>query len=168
MTGKKKIRCAITGLLVMLAAASLSGCSNTSKEKMMSLYQDEESLRTPYSNYVMEEGSSVIDGQHMTGTISGLDGMVLVWWYESDAKNTAYNLTYSMHVTAGKVKIILVSPDESIRTIAEYDTYEGAENVNESFSVTDGLSRIKIVGTDDADLTFAISVSGGDLIAVTQ
>jgi hypothetical protein len=168
MAGKKKIQCIALGFLIVAFTVSLFGCGDRSREKMMALYQDEESLQTPYSSYVMESGSSEIDGHCMSGEISGLNGMVLVWWYESDDENTAYSLTYSMHVTAGKAKIILVSPDESIRTIAEYDAYDGAEDVREAFSVTDGLSRIKIVGTNDADLTFEISVNGGDLIKVTK
>ena len=162
----KGLRWVVCAILCILLPVFCSGCGSPSENPMAGIYYDDEKLASNYSSYSLEDAEQVIDGRSMTGTFRGLNGMVMFWTCEPD-EDTVADIRYLLRVTGGKVKLIFVDGKNRIETLAELTKHtqmEEAETV--TLSVRDGYNRLKLVGTEDAVVSFEISASKSSFISV--
>lgn len=141
------------------------------------VYDNQELLSKKLNSFnKMNYRKSTHDGI-TTVTCGKMQGMEIIWEYKAD-EDTTRQLNYSLDVTSGKAKLVLIQPDGTVTTLAESDstahesspTSESgtADNPDETTataeSITEldlkkGKNRIKIVcgkGTSFS-LSFAVS-----------
>lgn len=161
---RKKIRVLFCAWMLVFCM----GCQTEQTDPMAAIYNDETKISNPYSYYEIAEAEQEINGQSVTGNFSDMNGMVMLWTYDA-GKDTALEVRYFFKVTEGKVKLVLVDPDESVHTIAEFTKQDAMSDYEaEALSIREGLSRIKLVGTKDAVVEFDIQISEGDFIAMKK
>lgn len=161
----------ISVMLVVGMMLCLGGCNETTSNPMADMYYDDEQLGSYYSDYEMTECTQQIFGDRISGTYRGFNGMVALWIYEDDG-GFPVDVKYSMNVLQGKVKLILYYTDgrsASVETIEEFnENYVSDKMVASPIVLRDGLSCVKLVGTDDAEVTFEIEIKNGSFIGTVQ
>ena len=73
------------------------------------------------------------------------------------------DITYLLNVTRGKVKLVLISPDNSVTTLIERS--KGSELVDYATNILQikkGFNTIKIVANDNASFEFDIRIPKGE------
>lgn len=161
----------ISIILVIGMMLCLGGCSEAASNPMADMYYDNEQLANYYSNYEMAECTQQISGDRISGTYRGFNGMVTLWIYEDDG-GFPLDVNHCIKVADGKVKLVLYYTDGrtvSVETIEEFSkNYVSDEMVSSPIVLRDGLSCLKIVGTDDAEVTFEIEIKNGSFIGAIQ
>ena len=88
--------------------------------------------------------------------------MDTVWTYDA-AEDVSAELSYSVSVYNGKMKLVLIAPDDSLTTIAEI-TAETALGAYQKYTVhlKKGKNRIKVVAGKDTKLDIELSIPIGE------
>ena len=156
----------ISIMLVIGMMMCFGGCGGAASDSMSDIYYDNEKLGSYYSSYKMSDFTQEIEGSQISGTYEKLNGMVLLWNYEVE-EDIALDVNYSMKVSQGKAKLVMIDPDGAVVTIAELSNGVTADVMKtQSFSMHDGLYRLKLVGTDNAVVDFAVEIAGGAFYGV--
>lgn len=88
--------------------------------------------------------------------------MDTVWSYESE-EDKLLDITYLINVTSGKLKLVLISPDNSVTNIIEQTEKSDMTNsATNNLDIKKGLNRIKIVGDKDTVADLDIKIIQGD------
>lgn len=161
----------ISVILVIGMMLCLGGCSENASNPMADMYYNNEQLANYYSSYEMTECTQQISGDRISGIYRGFNGMVTIWIYEDDG-GFPVDVNHCINVTNGKVKLILYYTDGktiSVETIEEFGkNYVSDEMDSSPIMLKKGLSCIKLVGTDDAEVTFEIEIKNGSFIGIMQ
>lgn len=161
----------ISVILAIGMMLCMSGCNETASNPMKDMYYDNEQLANYYSNYEMAECTQQISGDRIAGTYRGFNGMVALWIYE-DEGGFPVDVKHCINVSNGKVKLVLYYTDGrivSVESIEEFSkNYVSDEMTSSPIVLREGLSCIKLVGTDDAEVTFEIEIKDGSFIGTIQ
>lgn len=161
----------ISVMLVIGTMLCFCGCNDTASNPMADVYYDNEQLGSYYSSYEMTECTQKISDDRISGTYRGFNGMVALWIYEDDG-GFPVDVKHCINVANGKVKLILYYTDGktiSVETIEEFSkNYASDEMESSPIVLKKGLSCIKLVGTDDAEVTFEVEIKNGSFIGTTQ
>ncbi len=90
-----------------------------------------------------QDGITTINCKKMTG-------MDTIWKYQAD-KDMTLQMHYNLKVTAGKAKLVLITPDDTIVTLTEQETtaYSNTETLDTEstaeLTLKKGTNRLKIV-----------------------
>lgn len=167
--GDMFVRKMISVMLVIGMMLCFGGCSDTASGTKADIYDKDERLANYYSDYEMTEYTQQILGDKISGTYHGFNGMAALWIYEDDG-GFPIDVKHRMHVSAGKVKLILYYTDGNVitvETIEEFgQNYVADEPETSTIALKKGLSCIKLVGTDNADVTFEIEIKNGSFIGI--
>lgn len=159
---KKKISM-LLGVLLLLFSM---GCGMEQTDPMTTIYSDETQLSNPYSKFDIGEIEQEIDGQSVNGKFEDMEGMVMLWTYDIE-KETALELRYFLKVTQGRAKLVWVEPDGTVSTLMEFTKQNTmSDYAVVPLSLKKGLSRLKLVGTEDAVVEFDIHISEGEFISI--
>lgn len=165
MRATETMRKCLSMLLAVLLFCS-AGCGPSKTDEMRQLYANEEKIATPYSSYVMGSGEQQVNGQGTTGSFEAFNGMVMFWSYYLE-QETALDIRYYIRVKQGKVKLVLVDPDFNVITIDEISGQTGMDDTAvQTLLLEEGTTFLKLVGTDDAQVEFEMSIREGDFYAV--
>lgn len=155
---------AIDGMLVVVMMLCFLGCGNDTSKSLAQIYHDNGQIGNAYSNYNMENFKQETSDSKISGSYSDFVGMVMLWTYEVD-EDIALDVNYSIKVTEGRVKLVMVNPAGEVYTIAEFTNGNALDKIQtQTFSLHDGMYRLKLVGIENADVDFLIEVKGGDFI----
>lgn len=161
----------ISVMLVIGMMVCFCGCGGTTSDSVADIYYMDEKLANYYSNYTMSDSWEEIDGNNISGKYSDFNGMVALWMYE-DEGGFPVDIDYSIKVAGGKAKLILYYTDGkvvSVDILKEYANYDiSGEEETSTIVLQKGLSCIKLVGTEDADVEFDISVNIGSFIGLNH
>lgn len=157
----------ISVMLVIGMMLCTCSCGDGVSDPMADIYYSEERQSNYYSNYNMSNCWEIKEDNSISGGYDNFNGMVTLWFYE-DEGGFPVDINYCMKVSQGKAKIIMYYTDgvnTSIDIIDEITTYNV---VGESQTLTvvlqKGLSCIKIVGMDDADVEYELRINNGSFI----
>lgn len=127
---------------VLLAAIVMSSGRNVDEA-----YDDPEALAGP-SNYVSKLTTNFHKGSRWWGKTGSMSGVWRVFSFtvERDAWG---ELSYTLEVTRGKAKLILVDPDGNVTTIRECLAGESAQETVK-LSLPAGTNWVKLVGAEEA------------------
>lgn len=141
--------------VVFIMMLVLTGCS------MGSIYSNEEKIASDNNSYNLDVKEQKIDGHKFTGNIE-FEGMDTIWKYQAE-EDSLIDITYLIKLTAGKAKLVLISPDGDVIDIVEItDKSDLMEASTTSLSLKKGENRIKLVATDNAKISFEIEIEVGD------
>lgn len=157
----------ISVMLVIGMMLCFAGCGDSTSDSVADIYYNDERLSNYYNNYSMSDCSELIDTNTISGSYQDFNGMVILWMYEDDG-GFAVDINHLIRVTDGKVKLVLYYTDGtvvSVDTIEEFTSHNAYDTMQTATIVLDkGLSCVKLVGTENADVTFEINIKGGSFI----
>lgn len=87
--------------------------------------------------YTVRKGGNKDLETNISGTLTGMETL---WRIESDGQ-FYLNLAYNLELEKGRLKLVLIDPDNSVTTIVE-----GSHKGHQSIPLKEGRYRIKIVG----------------------
>lgn len=166
---KKKI-----GIVILCVAILLIGCTGYNPAD---LYDNNKRIAGQGNTYNKVNYKQSEKDNTYKISCEVFEGMDTVWNYNA-SEDMEMKMTYNLEVEGGKAKLVLISPDGELQTIAEIvsgeEDYESSEssvtnendegNEGETAEVTlqlrEGNNRIKLVGAADTALNLEMTFSG--------
>lgn len=147
-------------LFVMIAMIlALVGCALILQ---VDVYDDEEALARTSNTYRIIGQSVRIVNQNCVGSMQRFEGMNTLWT-STVSNDGSIDITYKLSVSGGKLKLVLITPDDAVTTLVEITpdtTMEDYETI--SVEVKKGENRIKLVGSGAEKLNFDITIPIGE------
>ena len=141
---KKKI-----GMLLLCVVFMLTGCGMFDPNVD---YDNDEKIASQANTYSkVNYRASEIDNTYEL-TCEVFEGMDTIWTYKA-SEDMERNVLITFRVESGKAKLVLISPDDTVKTIVEATEESGAvEEVEVTLSLEEGSNRIKLVGIEDTSV----------------
>ena len=89
-----------------------------------------------------------------------MEGMDTIWTMDVEEETTV-DIEYDITLYNGKVKVVLVSPDDELTILAECISNQDDSSNTTSLALTQGEYRIKIVAGEDTKFDISLSISDG-------
>ena len=86
--------------------------------------------------------------------------MDTIWVFDAE-EDTSLDITYTLNVFSGKMKLVLINPKGDVSIIAECDT-EMSEPIQSTLNIESGNNRIKIVAGANTKFDIDISIQEGE------
>ena len=86
--------------------------------------------------------------------------MDTIWVFDAE-EDKSLDITYTINVSSGKMKLVLINPKGDVSIIAECDT-EMSEPIQSTLNVESGNNRIKIVAGENTKFDIEISIPEGE------
>lgn len=146
-------------MIFIVLAMVLVGCS---KNDINFIYNDDKKILSDINISELDVKEQSIKGEEFKAVINKIEGLDIIWTYEAD-KDMELDMKYLLNVTSGKVKLVLISADNSVTTLIERsqksELVDYATNV---LQIKKGLNTIKIVANDNASFEFNIKIPKGE------
>lgn len=139
-------------ITLFLCTFLLTGCTTN---PMAAIYNDNDKIASDTNSYNLGDVMQEIKDGTLTAYVERLEGMDTIWSYTSETEQEI-DITYHFNVYSGKIKMVLISPNGEVNTIAEYKS-EMKEPIQSVLTIKSGENRIKLVG--DLNTKFDIQVS---------
>lgn len=151
---KVKALIAIGFLLGLTACASYSPAA---------IYDNEAKIATNSNSYSMVNSEQKILNQDYEGFIGKFEGTDTLWTYEAP-QDEAVDLSHFVTIYRGKMKLVLITPDDSVTTIAEFVPENNQDSAQTTVvQLKSGKNKIKVVGGEDAQFDMQLSIPVGKL-----
>lgn len=148
-------------IICILFTIILSGCGNSRN----SLYTDKREILSENNSFNLSNTEQEISQDGYVGKME-FEGMDTIWRYDC-ATETQLEVTYLLSVFNGTAKLVLITPNGEIETIAE-EGYENNDNelTTIKLNLEKGLNRIKLVAKSNAIINIQLKVSQGELYEI--
>lgn len=144
----------------MMFVFALSGCN---LNPMIVIYDNEAEIASDSNTFNLVNSEQSIENQSYKGSIEKFEGMDTIWTYDAE-EDGIVELTYLASVYSGKVKLVLIAPDDSVTTIIEITSAtEMADVQTYMLNIKEGNNRIKVVGGENTKLDIELSIPVGEL-----
>lgn len=163
----------IIAIICMLEVIMFNGCSMNYEDLLdsvdlnyiNSLYSDESKISSNNNSYSLNDIKQTVSKQEYTGQIE-FSGMDTIWRFNAESESEV-KISYSLSVTNGIAKLILINPNGELETIVESnEIVEGDDLVSTTLVLKKGQNRIKLVGKDNAQIDLQFKVSDGEIYKV--
>lgn len=151
-----------TGAFLLLLATMVlaAGCAANTGAKV---YDDKEAIAKDYNSYNLVHSKASIDGNTLTGSAELMEGMGTIWEYKA-ADEEDVSITYSMNVYKGKAKLVLIAPDNTLKTLIECTAdSDGWQEGTADVQIREGKNRIKLIGGKGTEIVYEISADKGEI-----
>lgn len=153
---KKRLKLAAA----LLFFSSFAACSTN---PMTAVYDSDVKIAGPSNTYNLTNIEQSIDGQNYICDVERFEGMDTIWTYEAPADETS-ELNCLISVSSGKLKLVLIEPDNTLTTIVELTAETGQEDSRTfPLNLKKGENRIKVVTGADTQFDMELSVPVGTL-----
>lgn len=143
-------------VMALTAVSLLAGCAFQS---MAAVYDDEKQIAGSSNSYSLINVKQTTEDGHFTASAEKMEGMDTIWDYEAE-EAAELDITYTLNVYSGKLKLVVIHADGELSIIAEADA-EMQEPVQDTFQVEGGKNRIKVVAGENTKFDIDISISAG-------
>lgn len=140
----------------LLVAFLLAGCSNA----MADVYDNESKISSNTNSFNLNGIEQEIAGNSYTATIEKMEGMDTVWTLDTEEEITV-DIAYDITLYSGIVKVVLISPDGELTTLAECISDQDNSSNNTSLSLPQGEYRIKIIAGENTKFDISLSITDG-------
>ena len=141
----------------LLTVCLLTGCASNST---VDVYDSDKKIASDTNTYNLVNYEQTLDDRHFTASVEKMEGMYTIWSFNA-TEDTAVDITYSLNVFAGKMKLVLINDDGEVTVVTECD-FEMTEPVEHILNVESGNNRIKIVADENTKFDIDISISEGE------
>ena len=135
----------------------LAGCSGS---QVAAVYEDDSRISSDVNSYNLSGASQEVEGTACHISVEKMEGMDTLWSCETEA-DTEMQVSCQMNLESGKLKLVLISPDGTLTTLAE-STTPGEKTEETTVSLPKGESRMKLVAGEDTQFDLTVSVSEGE------
>ncbi len=141
----------------LITVCLITGCA---ANPMVAVYDNDQKIASDTNTYNLDKVDQTTEDGHFTASVEKMEGMDTIWVLDAE-KDTTLDVTYTLNVFSGKVKLVLINSKDEIAIIAECDT-EMTEPVQGTLNIKKGNNRIKIVADENTKFDIDISISEGD------
>ena len=142
---------------VLVVVCLMTGCASN---PMVEIYDNDKKIASDTNTYNLNDVEQTSEDGHFTASVEKMEGMDTIWVFEAE-EDTALDITYTLNVSSGKMKLVLINPNGEVLIIAECDS-EMLEPVQSTLNVESGINRIKIVADKNTKFDIDISVLEGE------
>lgn len=147
-------------MIAILIIYSLTACASNS---MVEVYDNDSRIASSSNSYNIINVTQSIEEQKYKGSVEKFEGMETVWIYDASEDETV-ELTYHATVDSGKMKLVLITPDNSLVTIAEITSKTKLDDCQKyAINLKKGKNRIKVVGEKNTKFDMELSIPVGEL-----
>lgn len=154
---KKKIQ-----LLTLLWTILLlsSGCAANTGARV---YNNEELIKEDYNTFNLINSSQSIEENRLSGSADVMEGMGTIWKFETK-EAVQVTITYEIHVSSGKAKLVLISPKGTLTAIDEFTPEsDNQQETTALIQAAEGENRIKLIGGKNTKISFEFSADKGNI-----
>lgn len=149
----------ILWVIMILLVLGLSGCRTN---PMLAVYNDDSKIASDSNSYNLINDEQSIENQNYEGSIEKFEGMDTIWTYDA-MEDITLDMAYQVSVHTGKMKLVLIAPDDTLTTIVEVTPKTTMKNIeNTTLELKKGKNRIKVVGGKNTKLDIDISIPEGE------
>ncbi|MBE6052920.1 MAG: 50S ribosomal protein L7ae [Clostridium sartagoforme] len=147
------------GVILFLLAILLTGCSG---KNVSLIYSDNNKISSSADTFNIDIKEQKIDGEKFVGIIKKIEGIDTIWTYEAE-EDKKLDMKYLLNVRKGKVKLVLISPDNTITNIIERTNESPITNyATSTIQIKKGFNRIKLVAEKKSSGEFDIEIPCGN------
>lgn len=151
MQAKKLLGAALICAFIMTCCAA---------NPMVAIYDNDTKIASSSNSYNLDNVEQTAENGRFTASVERMEGMDTIWVFDAE-EDTSADITYTVNVSSGKVKLVLISPKGEVSVIAECDT-EMTEPVQSTLQTESGNNRIKIVADRNTKFDIEIAISEGE------
>lgn len=151
----KKIKC--FGVIIVLVLG-LTACAS---KEMETVYDNASKIASGSNTYNLINDVQKIEGQNYKGSIEKFEGMDTIWTCDVP-EDESVELAYLISVSSGKMKLVLITPDNSLTTIIEITPESRQEDFQTyMLHLKKGENIIKVVSEEDTKIDMELSIPVG-------
>lgn len=148
--------------IMMIVVTLIFGVMACASNPMVDFYDNDSKIASNSNSYNLINCEQRIEEQNYKCSIEKFEGMDTVWTYDA-AEDISAELSYFVSVYNGKMKLVLIAPDDSLTTIAEITPETKLEDsLNYTINLKKGKNRIKVVAGKDTKLDIELSIPIGE------
>jgi len=152
----KKVKMFITTMLLILG---LTACQDN---PMSAIYDNDSKIVSDSNVYNLTNDEQNIEKQNYKGSIEKFEGMDTIWTYNA-TEDENVELKYLAAVYSGKMKLVLIAPDNSLTTIVEITSETDLKDYQTyMLELKEGTNRIKVIGGENTKLDIELSIPIGE------
>lgn len=140
----------------LITICLLTGCASNS---MVDVYDSNKKIASDTNTYNLINYEQTLDDRHFTASVEKMEGMDTIWSFNA-TEDTTIDITYSLKVFSGKMKLVLINHKGEVLVVTECDS-EMTEPVQNMLNIESGNNRIKIVADENTKFDIDISISEG-------
>lgn len=140
----------------LIAVCLMTGCANP----MVAIYDNDIKIAGSTNSYNLSNYEQTAEDGHFTASVEKMEGMDTIWVFDAE-EDTSLDIAYTLNVSSGKMKLVLINPTGDVSIIAECDT-EMTEPVQSALNVESGNNRIKIVAGKNTKFDIEITIPEGE------
>ena len=141
----------------LIAVCLMAGCASN---PMVAVYDNDTKIASSTNTYNLINYDQTTENGHFTANVEKMEGMDTLWVFDAE-EDVFLEITYTLNVYSGMVKLVLINPAGDVSIIAECDT-EMAEPFQSTLNVESGNNRIKIVAGENTKFDIDISIPEGE------
>ncbi len=141
---------------ILLVAVLLSGCSNI----MADIYDNENKIVSDTNSFNLNGIEQEIEGNNYNASIERMEGMDTIWTLDAE-EETTIEIAHDITLHNGKVKVVLISSDGELTTLAECVSDKDNSSDTTSLSLPQGEYRIKIIAGENTKFDISLSITDG-------
>lgn len=141
----------------LIVVCLMTGCANP----MAAIYDNDIKIASNINSYNRNNYKQTTEDGHFTASVEKMEGMDTIWVFDAE-EDKVLDITYTINVSAGKMKLVLINPKGDVSIIAECDT-EMSEPIHSTLNVESGNNRIKIVAGENTKFDIEFSIQEGEL-----
>lgn len=115
----------ILWVIMILLVLGLSGCRTN---PMLAVYNDDSKIASDSNSYNLINDEQSIENQNYEGSIEKFEGMDTIWTYDA-MEDITLDMAYQVSVHTGKMKLVLIAPDDTLTTIVEVTPKTTMKNI---------------------------------------
>ena len=129
---------------------------------MTSIYNSNEKISSSTDSFNLDGVTQKIEDEKFFGEVERFEGMDTIWTYEA-AEDMELEVTYLLNALKGSVKLVLISPDNSVIDVIERsDESNFNDYVTSTIPIQKGTNRLKMVGSKHCSVEFEITIPCGE------
>lgn len=145
--------------VALIAICLMTGCVS---KPTVAVYDNDKKIASDSNTFNLINYEQTLEDRHFTASAEKMEGMDTIWSFNA-SEDTTIDITYSLNVFSGKMKLVLINPKGEVLIVTECDS-EMTEPVQDTLNIESGNNRIKIVADENTKFDMDISISEGEFI----
>lgn len=150
--------------LAAVFLASLFIFTGCQESDVAEIYDNDKKIAQNSNSFNLMDIRQVALTGHFSANVGRMEGMDTVWICTAD-EDMSMEFTYLIKVYAGKLKLVLITPDNEVSTIYECEE-EMPEAVASTVNLKAGENRIKLVAAQGTEFDIDLSATEGKFLKI--
>lgn len=131
--------------VAFVAICFMAGCASN---PIVSVFDNNRKIASDTNTYNLINVDQTCEDGHLTASVEKMEGMDTIWNFDTK-EDIVIDITYTLNVSSGKIKLVLISSEGEVSIIAECDS---ELTDSSTINVEKGNNRIKIVADENTNM----------------